>query len=379
MATEKVIYDPIHGYMSFSGECLKIIDSIYFKRLQNIKQTGLLYHVFPGATHTRFEHSLGVAHLAERLMKNLRDKQPELGITPRVIELVKIAGLCHDLGHGPFSHQFDNEFIKKIPNIRFNLHEDRSIEMLYIINKRGIINLSSEEEYIVFEMINPKNKDTMNYYLYEIVNNKNHGVDVDKFDYLKRDAYHIGLDHQFDCSRFIECARVIDGRLCYQKQCVPQIRGLFNLRYNLHMNIYNHHTVKAIEVMACEILIIINKWESIGDKIDDAEEFYKLDDSIIDNALYVYGKNIIKDLEYNIDMSYAQHLYDRIKRRDLFKTKYNMEKGGKYREPLHWEHCLNIATGEDNIYNVPIYSKERGLYYESPDINRNKVLTIIKQ
>ena len=56
-----------------------------------------------------------------------------------------------------------------------------------------------------------------------------------------------------------------------------------------------------------------------------------------------------------------------------------MEKGGKYREPLHWEHCLNIATGEDNIYNVPIYSKERGLYYESPDINRNKVLTIIKQ
>ena len=377
MATEKVIYDPIHGYMSFSDECLKIIDSIYFKRLQNIKQTGLLYHVFPGATHTRFEHSLGVAYLAERLMKNLRDKQPELCITSRTIELVKIAGLCHDLGHGPFSHSFDNEFIKKNPSIRFNQHEDRSVEVVLLMSRNGIINLSHEEEYIVFEMINPTNNDIMKYYLYEIVNNKNHGVDVDKFDYLKRDAYHIGLDHQFDCSRFIECARVINGRLCYQKQCVPQIRNLFNLRYNLHMTIYNHHTVKAIEVMTCEILMIIDKWDNICAKVDDPEEFYKLDDSIIENALYLYDKNIIKDINYNLDMDNVNHLYNRIKKRELFKTEYNMDPNDINCD--HWNHPLNISTGEDNIYNVPIYSRERGLYYESPGQNENMVLTILKE
>ena len=176
---EKIIFDPIHGYMTFSGDCLNIIDSKYFKRLQNIKQTGLLYHVFPGATHTRFEHSLGVAYLAEKLMKGLRNKQPELNITNRMIELVKIAGLCHDLGHGPFSHSFDNEFIKQNPGINFNIHEDRSCEMVDVLVKHGIINLTNIEKICLFEMINPKNEYTMKYYLYEIVNNKNHGVDVD--------------------------------------------------------------------------------------------------------------------------------------------------------------------------------------------------------
>ena len=112
--SNKVIYDVIHGYVKISDLCLKIIDTPEFQRLRNLKQLGLTYLIFPSANHTRFEHSLGVSYLAGEMLKHLKNKQPELEITEREIELIKIAGLWHDLGHGPFSHFFDNFFLKLI-------------------------------------------------------------------------------------------------------------------------------------------------------------------------------------------------------------------------------------------------------------------------
>ena len=112
--SNKIIYDVIHGYIKISPICLKIIDTPEFQRLRNLKQLGLTYLIFPSANHTRFEHSLGVSFLAGEMLKHLNYKQPELEITDREIELIKVAGLCHDLGHGPFSHFFDNHFLNKI-------------------------------------------------------------------------------------------------------------------------------------------------------------------------------------------------------------------------------------------------------------------------
>jgi hypothetical protein len=103
----KHINDPIHHNIWMENLCLQIIDSPQFQRLHGLKQLGTCFYIFPGATHTRFEHSLGVAHLAERMVKGLMEKQKELGITAQDVLCVKIAGLCHDLGHGPFSHVFD--------------------------------------------------------------------------------------------------------------------------------------------------------------------------------------------------------------------------------------------------------------------------------
>ncbi|XP_051742784.1 deoxynucleoside triphosphate triphosphohydrolase SAMHD1-like [Ctenopharyngodon idella] len=110
----KVVNDSVHGHIELHPLLVKIIDTPQFQRLRDIKQLGAGYWVFPGASHNRFEHSIGVAHLAGCLVKSLQEKQPKLHIDNRDVLCVQIAGLCHDLGHGPFSHLFDKKFIPAV-------------------------------------------------------------------------------------------------------------------------------------------------------------------------------------------------------------------------------------------------------------------------
>ena len=102
----------MHGQISLHPLLIKIIDTPQFQRLRYLKQLGIIYYIYPSANHTRFEHCIGTSHLAGLLIKHLRESQPSLGITYADELCVKIAGLCHDLGHGPFSHLFE-EVIEK--------------------------------------------------------------------------------------------------------------------------------------------------------------------------------------------------------------------------------------------------------------------------
>uniref|UniRef100_A0A8C0DCB5 Deoxynucleoside triphosphate triphosphohydrolase SAMHD1 n=1 Tax=Balaenoptera musculus TaxID=9771 RepID=A0A8C0DCB5_BALMU len=137
--TMKVINDPIHGHIEFHPLLIRIIDTPQFQRLRYIKQLGGGYYVFPGASHNRFEHSLGVGYLAGRLVRELSEKQPELQISERDMLCVQIAGLCHDLGHGPFSHMFDGRFIPLArPDVKWT-HEQGSVMMFeHLVNSNGL-------------------------------------------------------------------------------------------------------------------------------------------------------------------------------------------------------------------------------------------------
>ena len=128
------IYDNIHGYISIDPIAKSIIDTPVFQRLRSIHQTGVLYLVYPTAVHSRFEHSIGTYYLAKQMITCLANKQPELNITPDIIMMVSIAGLCHDLGHLMFSHLFDDYFLPQLPNYnelvkqtKNTIHENRSI------------------------------------------------------------------------------------------------------------------------------------------------------------------------------------------------------------------------------------------------------------
>ena len=97
----------MHGQIEVHPLLIKIIDTTQFQRLRYLKQLGTLYFVYPSATHSRFEHSIGTSYLAGLLIKHLKENQPSLRITSADDLCVRIAGLCHDLGHGPFSHMFE--------------------------------------------------------------------------------------------------------------------------------------------------------------------------------------------------------------------------------------------------------------------------------
>ncbi|KAJ3586075.1 hypothetical protein NHX12_012476, partial [Muraenolepis orangiensis] len=311
----KVFNDPIHGHIEVHPLLIRIIDTPQFQRLRNIKQLGGVYFVFPGASHNRFEHSIGVGHLAGRLVQALNDRQPDLLISHRDILCVKIAGLCHDLGHGPFSHMFDGNFIPKArPGVKWK-HEIASLAMFdYLVEDNGLKPVMEEhglvlEEDLVFikELITGlpspwqyKGRPEEKSFLYEIVANKRNGIDVDKWDYFARDCHHLGITNNFDHRRFLHFARVceVEGKkqICTRDKEVGNMYDMFHTRNCLHRRAYQHKVGNIVETMITEAFLLADphiKVEGSGSKtfkmstaIDDMEAYSKLTDQVFQQILY---------------------------------------------------------------------------------------------
>uniref|UniRef100_A0A672LDB1 HD domain-containing protein n=1 Tax=Sinocyclocheilus grahami TaxID=75366 RepID=A0A672LDB1_SINGR len=305
LSTE-VVNDSVHGHIELHPLLVKIIDTPQFQRLRNIKQLGAGYWVFPGASHNRFEHSIGVAHLAGCLVKSLQEKQPELNITNRDILCVKIAGLCHDLGHGPFSHLFDKMFIPAVQSDAKWKHEEASVKMFHHMVKENNLEQLMEsyglkmetDRTFIAELI--KGVDTWpadpgrtedKAFLYEIVANKRNGIDVDKWDYFARDCHYLGISKSFDHQRLLMFARVCEVEIkddssnaekpmrlaiCYRDKEENNIYDMFRTRYTLHRQAYQHKTVNIIEIMIKEALVEADSYFQISKAKDNMEEYTKL-------------------------------------------------------------------------------------------------------
>ena len=304
----KLIHDNIHGYMEFEPLCLQIIDSPEFQRLRNLKQLGAASYVFPCGNHSRFEHSLGVAYLSELMLKNIKSNQPELNLDERIILLVKIAGLIHDLGHGCYSHFFDNILLKNSNSLN-KYHETRSCWIFKNMISKYNINITDNEFNFIKELIlPPKYKIT---WLHQIVANSINGLDTDKFDYLKRDTQAIGLPYSIDSSRILMQARVINNMICYPYKEVYSIYEMFHTRYRLHKQIYTHPVIQQIEFMILDILELIDPIYKISDSINNISDFIKISDDILDFIYYMddgISDKIIK----------AKNIIEKIKKRDLY-------------------------------------------------------------
>ena len=270
----KEIYDNIHGYIKLDNIAISIIDTEIFKRLKNLKQLGNCHYVFPGAQHTRFEHSIGVYFLAGKVLEEIKKNQPEIELNEKTIELVKIAGLVHDLGHGPFSHLYDDLIINNLIENGINLngksrvHEYRSCLLLDEIIKNLNIKYSKNQILFIKSLICPKYFKKMNQYpkfLYQIISNEDTSLDVDKFDYLKRDPYNIGLNKHIDFERLIQNIKIIDNEIYYPNKISNQISEIFEIRFKFFRDVYNHHTIVAIDYMIADILT------NIGKHIDNQE------------------------------------------------------------------------------------------------------------
>lgn len=232
MKDYKVISDPVHGFIEIPrGLMLRIVQHPLITRLSRIRQLGLTSIVYPGAQHTRFQHSLGAFHLMSTAILSLQRKGTF--IFDSEAEAVEAAILMHDIGHGPFSHVLEHTLIKGIS------HEDISLMMMEQINKDlgGALTLAIK----IFKDDYPKQ------FLHQLISSQ---LDMDRLDYLARDAFFTGVNEgNIGSARIIQMLDVHDDNLIVDKKGIYTIENYLTSRRSMYWQVYLHKTTVSAEQM----------------------------------------------------------------------------------------------------------------------------------
>ena len=260
------IIDPIHDFIRVYKHELSIIDNPIFQRLRRIRQLSGAHLTYPAAQHTRFEHSLGVMHIASQAGNALHEK----GIMKLDdIEILRLSGLLHDIGHGPFSHLFE-EIIqeKKISHEAFGKE---------IILKSEIGDNLSKNGYDKKLVVKIAFGDSKFQYLNEIVSG---ALSADMMDYLLRDGYFTGAEHaKIDHKRITQSLDVHKKKLALERSALYSFESMMHSRYQMFKAVYFHKTVRAAEVMLLEALRLSD--DEFGFTTFNLNEFVNLTDEYV--------------------------------------------------------------------------------------------------
>ena len=343
----------VHGYLKFPKYVIQAIDTPQFQRLRYLHQLGLVYLVFPNATHTRYTHSLGVCYLAMKEIKKLKKKQPELGISDSEIRCVILAGLLHDIGHGPFSHTFEKWAHRRDLSFHHEEMSQRIVDSIFEQNiiKDGDVVITKQDIELIKKLIcGTVPPDYQNKFIFEIVANKRNSIDVDKFDYLKRDAFYAGISSKYDCDRLIDGARVIDNEICYPDKDGLTVKELYETRFRLFKNVYTHPTSTAIELMIFDVLSLASRKIKIEEKLKHVDTYLELTDNII-HEIRIKKDNKSKTLHE------AQEILKRIDRRDLYcmvDEFFNIAKDITVNDIIAYQHEDKILVEQDIVIEIHI-------------------------
>ncbi|MFW9906974.1 MAG: HD domain-containing protein [Candidatus Thorarchaeota archaeon] len=263
------INDPIHDFIGLTDVEAKIVNSGTYQRLRRIKQLSGGHFVYPSAEHTRFAHCIGVMHLAGRMGRHLLGKL-ELG--DDVLQDVRVAGLLHDLGHGPFSHVFEESLIE---NRGWN-HEDVT-EWLVLESEIGdILEAGGVSKKRIADLVRGRRTSKKDAVVSGIVAGQ---VDADKMDYLIRDSFYCGVNYGLvDIHRLIDSLEVSkDYHLEFSLAARGALEAFLVARYEMFLNVYYHKTVRSVEVM---LVKLINAADNVLrlTSFKTPEEFLVLDD-----------------------------------------------------------------------------------------------------
>jgi HD superfamily phosphohydrolase len=251
----------------------QIIETPVFQRLHLIRQTGLVFMVFPSATHTRFAHSLGVYHLARQCVEHLYAQHGGSIVTEDHRRLIPIAGLCHDLGHGPFSHVFE----KVVQSHQDWHHEQQSIRLLYRLVSHHSVDLSPGDLIFLKACIHPSEEESR-LWTYQIVANLHNGIDVDKLDYLNRDAVSFGIPPPLRIQRILGGMRIQDNEIRFLAGIQNDLLDVFYHRFRMFRYFYQHSTVVALDTHVGTLM----KDMDFNPYLEDEDSFvHKLTDAYI--------------------------------------------------------------------------------------------------
>jgi len=239
LRTVAEIRDPVHGYIKITEAERDVIDSPYLQRLRRIHQLAGAYLVYPGAVHTRFDHVIGAMHVAGQAAEAL---SLWMDLTPDQIQEIRLAALLHDVGHGPFSHMFEEVLAEKTTTT----HEDISQRIVAetsigdMLSRHGF----SPKKMSAFAVGKQVSKPP---FTNEIIAG---GLSADIMDYLLRDSYFTGVEYgKVDVQRVIDSLRVADKHLAIDNAGLYAFEALLLARYEMFKAVYFHRTVRAAELM----------------------------------------------------------------------------------------------------------------------------------
>ena len=250
MNEAKIINDPVFGFITIPrGLLYDIVQHPLFQRLNRINQLGLASVVYPGARHTRFQHSLGAFHLMSEAILSLQQKG--LFIFDSEAEAVEAAILMHDIGHGPFSHVLENTLISGIS------HEDISLMMMEKINhdmgqQLGMAIAIFKDQY-------PKR------FLHQLISSQ---LDMDRLDYLRRDSFFTGVtEGNIGSARIIKMLNVVDDRLVVEQKGIYSLENYLTTRRLMYWQVYLHKTAVAYEKVLVNMLHRAKHLASMGQQV----------------------------------------------------------------------------------------------------------------
>ncbi len=232
----KIVNDPVHGFVTINDAfILQIINHPYYQRLRRIKQMAMAYLVYPGAVHTRFQHSLGAYHLMCNAIEELKQKGVE--ITAAEEQAVKIAILLHDVGHGPFSHALEATLV--------NVHHE-AISHIIMDELNEIYNGALTLAIAIFQGKYHKT------FLHQLVSSQ---LDVDRLDYLARDSFFSGVSEGvIGYDRIIKMLTVHNNNLVIEEKGIHSVEKYLIARRLMYWQVYLHKTVLCSEKLLVKIL-----------------------------------------------------------------------------------------------------------------------------
>ena len=242
LAEEKVFKDPVHRYIHVRDQVIwDLIGAREFQRLRRIKQLGTTYLVFHGAEHSRFNHSLGVYEVVRRIIDDIFTGRPEWDESERLVVLC--AALLHDLGHGPFSHAFENVF---------DLDHEKFTQAIL---------LGDTEVNAILKRVAPEFPQHVSDVIAKTYGNKqavsliSSQIDADRMDYLQRDAYFTGVSYgHFDMERILRVMRPREDQVVIKQSGMHAVEDYIMSRYQMYWQVYFHPVSRSAEVILTKAL-----------------------------------------------------------------------------------------------------------------------------
>ena len=322
------IIDPIHDFVRVYDNELKIIDTPIFQRLRRIRQLSGAHLIYPGAQHTRFEHSLGVMHIASMAGQVLAEKGV---VSSDDIQNLRLASLLHDIGHGPFSHLFEEIFEEK----RKISHEDLGRDIILKTEIGDIISKNGFDKKLITKLAFG---DSKLQFMNEIISGV---LSADMMDYLLRDGYFTGAEHaKIDHHRLTHSLDVYKNKLALDKSSLVNFETMMISRFQMFKAVYFHKTVRAGEVMLLEAMDLAEG--ELGLSSMNLDEYLQLSDDVI-------LAKLLNLPEHNSKLKASKKIATDYLNRNLFKSVFETTLTGKAITKKHMQELREEVSKKSKI------------------------------